>query len=119
MPIQEEPRISEAPLIGLFGSRSAYRVLMFLESYGQGYAGEIARVFDMSLSQAQNQLRKFEETGILVSRMTGSTRIYYFNRNPVADDLRKFLRSNLERLPEDTLQKYYRSRRRPRRPGKR
>ena len=119
MPTQEEPRISEAPLITLFGSKSAYQVLMFIENYGQAYAGEIARAFGMSLSQVQNQLRKFEESGLLVSRMTGSTRIYYFDRNPVADDLRKFLRSNLERLPENTLQKYYRSRRRPRRPGKR
>ena len=65
------------------------------------------------------KLRKFEEMGLLVSRMTGSTRMYTFNRNPVADDLRRFLRSNLDRLPEETLQRYYRARRRPRRPGKR
>ena len=115
----ENPTISEAPLIGLFGSRSAYQVLMYLENYGEGYAAEIARVFGMSLRQAQNQLRKFEEMGLLVSRMTGSTRMYTFNRNPVADDLRRFLRSNLDRLPEETLQRYYRARRRPRRPGKR
>ena len=115
----EKPRISEAPLIGLFGSKSAYQVLMYLENYGEGYAAEIARTFEMSLSQAQNQLRKFEEVGLLVSRMAGSTRMYSFNRNPVADDLREFLRSSLDRLPEETQQRYYRSRRRPRRPGKR
>ena len=27
---------SEAPLIGLFGSKSAYQALMYLENYGQG-----------------------------------------------------------------------------------
>jgi DNA-binding transcriptional ArsR family regulator len=111
--------ISEAPLIGLFGSKAAYQVLMYLENYGQGYAAEIARTFRMSLSQVQNQLRKFEELGILVSRREGSARFYYFNRNPVADGLREFLRSLLDSLPDATLQRYYRERQRPRRYGKR
>jgi DNA-binding IclR family transcriptional regulator len=111
--------ISEAPLIGVFGSKSAYQVLMYLENYGKGYAAEIARVFGMSLSQAQNQLRKFEDLGLLVSRRESSARLFYFNRSPVADSLRVLLRTNLERLPETTLQKFYRQRRRPRRTGKR
>lgn len=112
------PTISEAPLMGLFGSRAAYRVLMFLEAYGSGYAAEIARIYGMSLNQAQSQLRKFEELGLLVSRREGSARVYYFTRGPVADALRIFLRSALERLPESTVRKYYRERRRPRRQGK-
>lgn len=111
--------ISEAPLIGLFGSKAAYQVLMYLENYDQGYAAEISRTFGMSLSQVQNQLRKFEELGLLVSRMEGSARVYYFNRNPVADELRTFLRSALDRLPDATIQKFYRVRRRPRRYAKR
>ncbi len=115
----KQPAISEAPLIGLFGSRSAYRVLMLLEAYGQSYASEIARISEMSLNQAQSQLRKFEELGLLVSRKEGSARVFYFTRSPVADALRTFLRSALEWLPESTVQKYYRERRRPRRFGKR
>lgn len=114
-----QPTISERPLIGLFGSESAYRVLMYLENYESGYASEIARTFGMSLNQAQNQLIKFEETGLLVSRKEGTTRTYYFIRSPVADALRQFLRSMLEMLPEATTEKYYRQRRRPRRSGKR
>ena len=90
--------ISEAPMIGLFGSRAAYQVLMYLENYGQGYAAEIARTFGMSLSQVQNQLRKFEELGILTSRMEGAARFFYFVRSPIVDGLRIFLRSILERL---------------------
>ena len=114
-----QPTISERPLIGLFGSESSYRVLMYLENYESGYASEIARTFGMSLNQAQNQLIKFEETGLLVSRKEGTTRTYYFKRSPVADALRQFLRSMLEMLPEATTEKYYRQRRRPRRSGKR
>jgi DNA-binding transcriptional ArsR family regulator len=92
---------------------------MHLEAYGQGYAAEIARISGMSLNQAQGQLRKFEELGLLVSRMEGTARVYYFARNPVADGLRTFLRSILDRLPDSILQRYYRQRRRPRRYGKR
>ena len=73
----------------------------------------------MSLNQAQNQLIKFEEVGLLQSRKEGTTRTYYFKRGPVSDALRVFLRSMLDMLPEATLKKYYRGRRRPRRYGKR
>ena len=61
-------QISERPLMGLFGSESAYQVLMYLENYNSGYASQIAKTFGISLSQAQNQLTKFEEIGLLVSR---------------------------------------------------
>lgn len=112
-------RISERPLIGLFGSESAYRVLLYLENYSSGYASQIARTFDISLNQAQNQLTKFEEIGLLVSRKEGTTRTFYFKRSPISDALRVFLRSMIELLPDTTIEKYFRERRRPRRYGKR
>ena len=115
----DKPQISERPLIGLFGSESAYRVLMYLENYDSGYASQIARTFGISLNQAQNQLTKFEEIGLLVSRKEGTTRTYYFKRSPISDALRMFLRSMLEILPETITEKYFRERRRPRRFGKR
>lgn len=105
--------------MGLFGSESAYRVLMYLENYNKGYASQIARTFDISLNQAQTQLKKFEEIGVLVSRTEGTTRMYYFKKSPVTDALRIFLRSMLDALPRSSIEKYYRQRRRPRRYGKR
>lgn len=111
--------LSERPLIGLFGSESAYQVLMYLQNYEKGYASQIARTFETSLSQIQNQLNKFEELGLLVSRKEGTARVFYFKRSPVTDSLRVFLSSMLELLPKSTVQKYYRERRRPRRHGKR
>lgn len=111
--------ISERPLIGLFGSESAYQVLMYLENYGKGYASQITRTFGMSLNQVQNQLNKFEQVGLLVSRKEGTARVFYFKQSPVTDSLRIFLGSMLEVLPKSTIQKYYRERRRPRRHGKR
>jgi len=110
--------IAEEPLIGLFGSNAAYRVLMYMENYNQGYASQISKTFSMSLSQVQKQLQKFEQLGLLVSRNEGSARVYYFKRSPITDALRKFLSSMHDILPETTASKYYRQRRRPRRQGK-
>jgi DNA-binding MarR family transcriptional regulator len=113
-----EISISERPLMGLFGSESAYQVLMFLQNYEKGYASEIAKTYGTSLNQIQNQLKKFEELGILISRKEANARIFYFKRTPVSDSLRQFLKDMLQLLPESTLKKYYRQRRRPRRAGK-
>ena len=110
--------ISERPLLGLFGSESAYQVLMFLQNYERGYASEIARTYGTSLNQIQNQLNKFEDLGILVSRKEANARVFYFKQSPVTDSLRRFLKDMLELLPKPTLEKFYRERRRPRRFGK-
>ena len=91
---------------------------MFLENYEKGYASEIARTFDTPLNQIQNQLNKFEDLGLLISRNEANARVFYFKKSPVTDSLRRFLRDMLELLPEATLKKYYRERRRPRRYGK-
>jgi predicted transcriptional regulator len=111
-------KINEQSLAGLFGSESACHVLLFLENYEKGYASEIARTFGSSLSQMQNQLNKFEQLGILVSRLEGTSRVFYFKQNPLTDALREFLKRMLSQMPEETLTKYYRQRRRPRRQGK-
>ncbi len=110
--------ISERPLMGLFGSKSAYQVLMFLQNYEKGYASEIARTYGMSLNQIQNQLNKFEELGILISRKEANARVFYFKQSPVTDSLRRLLKDILEILPKSVVEKYYRERRRPRRFGK-
>jgi len=68
----------------------------------------------------QKQLRKFEQVGILVSRMVGTSRIYTWNpRDPALEGLKELLRQTLdEGIPEKTLEKYFRQRQRPRRQGK-
>lgn len=107
--------ISERPLMGLFGSESAYQVLMYLQNYEKGYASEIARTFGTQLNQIQKQLIKFEELSILVSRKEANARVFYFRQSPVVDSLRQFLMEILDMIPESTIEKYYRKRRRPRR----
>ena len=110
--------ISEESLAGIFGSAAAYQVLMFLQVYENGYASAIARTYRLSLSQVQKQLSKFELLGLLVSRMEGSSRVYYFKQSPITDALRFFLKTMLDELPEESIANYYQQRRRPRRKGK-
>ena len=111
---------TQATLEGLFGGKAAARVLLFIQNYGDGYASRIARTYDMPLSEVQKQLRKFEEVGILVSRMVGNSRIYTWNpRDPALEGLKELLRQTLENgIPKATLERYYRQRQRPRRENK-
>lgn len=74
----------------------------------------------MPLSEVQKQLAKFEDVGILVSRMLGTSRMYTWNpRDPALDGLRQLLQNTLNYgIPKERLIKYFRQRRRPRRKGK-
>jgi hypothetical protein len=47
-------------------------------------------------------------------------RLYEWNpRSPAGAGLRRFLQDYLDALPRETLEAFFRERRRPRRPGKR
>ncbi len=106
-------------LEALFGSRSAAQTLLFLQNYGEGHARRIAATFDVSHTAIQRQLQRLEAEGILVSRMVGNTRVFTWNpRSATVKELRKFLETELDRLPDDLTKQYFRQRQRPRRSGK-
>jgi DNA-binding transcriptional ArsR family regulator len=111
---------TQTTLETLFGGKAAAKVLLYIENYGQGYAAGIAKTFEVSRSEIQKQLTKFEESGILVSQKVGNVRVYSFNpRDPALKELKSLLRITLEiGIPDKVLKKYYRERRRPRRQGK-
>jgi DNA-binding transcriptional ArsR family regulator len=111
---------TQTTLETLFGGKAAAKVLLFIENYGQGYAGKIATIFAMPRSEVQKQLTKFEASGILVSQKIGNVRVYSFNpRDPALQQLKGLLRETLDRgIPDDVLKKYFRERQRPRRQGK-
>lgn len=103
----------------LFGSSGAEKVLLYLENYGEGYAAEIARTFDLALVTVQSQLQKFERAGIVASRNMGRTRVFTWNpRFPLLKPLRMLLQAALDCLPPEEIALRYRKRRRPRRHGK-
>jgi len=102
----------------LFGETGS-RVLLFTHALGDSYAREIAANFELSLSTVQHQLAKFEEAGVLVSRMRGTVRLYQFNpRYAFLRELQQLLARALEYMPEAERKKYYERRTRPRRAGK-
>ena len=113
--------VTQTTLEALFGGKAAAKVLLFIQNYSEGYASQIAKTFEMPVSEVQKQLVKFEEGGILVSRMIGTSRMYTWNpRDPALDGLRELLQSTLNHgIPKEKLQKYFSQRRRPRRKGKR
>ncbi len=103
----------------LVGSKTAWRVLMYLYVYQEGYPTEISRIFSIPLNMIQKQLSKFEDGGILVSRLMGKVRIYKWNpRYPFLKEVENLLARNFEYLPEDIKDRYYRQRTRPRRKDK-
>jgi DNA-binding transcriptional ArsR family regulator len=103
----------------LFGSELREKILLYLEECGEAYSLELAKNFDAGLFAVQNQMKRLEEAGILVSRSVGKTRMYSINpRYFLKNELIALLKKDLEALPETEIRKFYRPRRRPRRSGK-
>ena len=95
------------------------RILLTLLVRREGYARDIAGIFGGNLSPVQNQLKKLERGGVLVSQLKGRTRLYSFNpRYPFLGELKKMLEKALEFIPKKEQEKYYSPRLRPRRAGK-
>lgn len=106
-------------LESLFGNRVVEKILFFLETYGQGYPNGMAVFYDIPVNGIQQQLRRLENGGVVVSKLMGRTRIYQFNlRYPFLEELKKLLQKALNFFPRDEINKYYRQRVRPQRKGK-
>lgn len=99
----------------LLGNQTLEKILLSVERYGNCYACNISKTFDLSLYAVQTQLKKMELTGVLVSKLYGKVRIYEFNpRYALLKELRALLSKTLEILPEKEIKKYYMNRTRPR-----
>ncbi|MFH0933185.1 MAG: hypothetical protein V1832_02565 [Nitrospirota bacterium] len=58
-------------LEGLFGNVIVKKILFFLIVYGEGYPLGMAKVFGEPVNRIQQQLKRLENSGILVSRLIG------------------------------------------------
>lgn len=106
-------------LEGLFGNVIIEKILFFLYVYGEGYPLGMARVFGVPVNRIQQQLKRLELGGIVVSRLMGKVRLYTFNpRFPFLKELKALVAQAYEFVPEKEKDKYYRLRTRPRRAGK-
>ncbi|MEE8056279.1 MAG: winged helix-turn-helix domain-containing protein, partial [Pseudomonadales bacterium] len=52
---------------------------LFILAREEGYATEIARLYETDLSPIQKQLDRLERDGLLVNKKVGRTRVYQFN----------------------------------------
>lgn len=101
-------------LSALFGSENSERVLIFILKRDEGYASEIAHFFSATLYAIQNQLEKLENSGVLVSKKVGRTRVYEYNpRYPFLAELQALLEKAYSFYPEDVREGLEMNRHRP------
>ena len=103
----------------IFGTKTASFILLHLFHYGELHARGIARDIEISLSTVQNQLEKFEDSGVVTSKRIGNIRIFSFNKkSPLTKPLMELvgiIHSSMSISDKEIL---FKSRKRPRRAGK-
>lgn len=110
---------SESMLEGVFGNKTAEKVLLHIFHYGESHASAIAADFGIAKNPVIQQLNRFEIAGVLVSKESGRTRLYAFNpKSPLQKPVKDMIEIAYEAIPLSERQKIFHSRRRPRRKGK-
>lgn len=100
-------------------SKIKENILLYLFINGISYPSELSRNFDLNLFAVQNQLKKLENGGVLYSQLKGNVRLYGMNpRYPFKKELEALLDRVYDSLGDETKNKYYIKRTRPRRAGK-
>lgn len=103
----------------ILGTLTSERILIYLFARNEGYAREMARFFNESLSSVQNQLERLENGGVLASRRVGRTLVYSYNpAYPFLAELKKMLAKALSFYPAAEKEKLTIYRQRPRRAKK-
>lgn len=106
-------------LEGILGNKNAERILLHIFHYGESHASAIAADFKITLTPIINQLNRFENAGVLVSKESGRSRIYSFNlKSPFTKPVKEIVSLAYEAIPLSERQKIFQTRRRPRRKGK-
>lgn len=103
----------------LFGNKTALLVLLQLYHHHEAHARGIATDLVVSLSPVQNQLDRFEQAGVLVSKKVGQARVYFFNmKNPLTKPFKEMIRIIYENLSKEDHEILFPTRRKPRVKGK-
>lgn len=106
-------------LEGIFGNRTAEKVLLHVFHYGEIHASAIAHDYRISKTSVLNQLNRFESAGILISKQIGRSRVYALNqKSPYYKPIHELLRIAYESIPLKERMKVFQTRRRPRCKGK-
>lgn len=106
-------------LEGIFGNKTAEKVLLHIFHHGESYSSNIAKDFGVALNPVIQQLNRFESSGVLVSKEAGRTRVYSFNpKSAFSKPVRELVELAYEAIPLAERTKLFKTRRRPRRKGK-
>jgi len=103
----------------IFGNRSVERIYLHLFHHGEIHARGLANDYHTSVDPFLKQLNRLENTGILVSRTVGRSRLYQFNpKSPFVTPIRRIVEIAYESIPLSEREAIFHTRRRPRRKGK-
>jgi hypothetical protein len=106
-------------LEGIFGNKTAEKVLLHIFHYGESHGSAIASDFQMPLTPIIQQLNRFELAGVLISKEFGRSRVYSFNaKSPFMKPVKELIETVYESIPLKDRQILFQTRRRPRRKGK-
>ncbi len=106
-------------LEGIFGNKTAEKVLLHIFHYGEVHASAIAKDYGVALNPIIGQLDRFERAGLLASKEVGRSRSYFFNpKSVLTAPIRELLRVAYESIPLKERELIFATRRRPRRKGK-
>lgn len=106
-------------LEGIFGNKTAEKILLHIFHYGESHASAISTDFNLALNPIRQQLNRFEQAGVLISKEVGRSRIYSFNpKSPLVKPVKELIEMAYESIPLADRQNIFKTRRRPRRKGK-
>lgn len=114
-----EIHYNKSMLDKVLGSDIAMKIMLHLVHYEEIYPSAVANDYELTLSAVQKQFSRFEDAGILVSKLVGKTRVYMFNKkSKAANKFYDFVKIYYDGLSVKDKEKIFSLRRRPRRPGK-
>lgn len=104
----------------ILGSKTAQKLFLHLYHYGESYPSAVAKDMKVSLGAVQKQFERFEEAGLIISKLQGRTRVYQFNmkNGAIVKPFREMIKVIYESIPLKEKEELFRTRRRPRRAGK-
>jgi len=103
----------------ILGNKSAQLIMLRLYKDKEVYAGGLAKDYGIGIKSMQNQLEKFEDANLLVSRLIGNLRLFTFNpQSSFVPPVKKLIEVEYNALSELDRSYVYPKRKRPRRKNK-
>ena len=96
----------------ILGSETAQKIFLHLYHHGETYPTAVAKDFKITLGQVQRQFDRFEEAGLIISKLSGKTRIYQFNKkNPMTSPFMELVKRVYESIPLAEKEEIFNTRR--------